>query len=270
MEEAHRLARVLLVFISSPVKPGATHRLEPTREFEARLVEALTLSKYMEEAWEKGRMLASGRIDARGVELGKLISESMVRSLEASGLEPLAGLHATAILLSAASGYLRGGELSSGLPKALTPLLYRGGPEAAENLLEALDSAGLRELVWRLEERGITRSSVRFHSLALGDVFEALSHVDSGFWLNARTYSRVLEISSRLEGSQNLVEASVRAYLEVLKAMGVEVGVGRGFRALVEADRKLRREGFQGWRALGGAYSAVAIAFDKGLVAKLV
>ena len=270
MEEAHRLARVLVVFISSPVKPGATHRLEPTREFEARLVEAFTLSRYMEEAWERGRRLASGRVDARGVELGRLIGESMVKSLEASGLEPLAGLHATAILLSAARGYLQGGELASGLPKALTPLLYRGGPKAAEDLLEALEAAGLRELVWGLEERGVTRSSVRFHSLSLGDVFETLSHIDSGFWLNARTYNRVLEVSSRLEGSQSLIEASIKAYLEVLKAMGAEVSVGSGFKSLVEADRRLRREGFKGWKALGGAYGAVAIAFERGLIAKLI
>ncbi len=269
MRAAERLSRAMLVFLSSPVKPGATHRLMPSREFEARLVEAQVLALYMAEAYERGRRLASGGLDARGVELGRLLKNSMVEAYEASGLQPLEGLHAAAIVVSAAAGYLGGGEhLASKLPSALSVLLYRSGPEASEDLLEGLESVGSRELVWRLSEEGISRSSVRFHSLALGDVFEKLSSVDSGFWLNMRQYHRVLKAASGLQGSKTVAEAAVKAYLALASEAGVKVS--GGIKELIEADRALRRKGFPGDRLLGAALAASLIALERGYVERIV
>jgi hypothetical protein len=263
------IARALLVFLSSPVKPGATHRLTPGSEFEARLVEAQVASRFIEEAYQRGSMLARGEVDSEGVGLGRLIQGSLVKSFEATGEEPLVGLHVAAIVVSAAAGYLQGASLSSSISRDLSALLYTRTSESSEALLEALEAVGASDMVSRLYDKGITRGQIRAYAIDLGTVFEELSSVDTGFWLNLASYKRVLQVASSVRGRKTVAEASVAAYLSLLSMLGVKVKAG-GVRELLDADRSLRRRGFKGDRALGAAFAAVVVALDGEGVERLV
>ena len=255
-----RLARLLMVFISAPVKPGGVHRLTPAGEFEARLVEALTIASHMPKAYEKGLMLREGRVDARRTMIGRIIAESMRESYEATGLEPIPGLHVSALFLSAAKGYLEG-SLREGFSRAVMTLLYRSGLESAEEFYGALESVGPPEVLAELSSRGVTRGSIRLNSLSLGDLLEAASHLDSGFWVNLRFYSRILETASAVKGSKSLAEASVKAYAAIVSLMGLNLSLG-SIRDMLKVDVNVRRRGFKGERAMGAAFAALALAAE--------
>jgi hypothetical protein len=252
------LVKTLLVFVSTPIKPGGVHRLMPGREFESRLIEAHIIGSSAISAYVKGRSLASGKIDVKGLSLGKLIGESLKTSYEATGMKPLIGLHAASITLAALLGYHGSGDLRSRLSGLLNVILYRGSSEDSIELYRALEATAASEYLLELSKAGISATSIMLRGITLGDLYEALSKLDTGFWLNLRMYSSILRVVSSLEGSESLSEASVKSYLAMLPIFGVNIKRG-GLRELMEAEKELRRRGFDGSKVMGGAFAATSI-----------
>ncbi len=229
-----------------------------SREFELRIAEAHIIAKFAGKGYERGAMLADGSIDSRGLALGRIISGSLRASYEATGVKPLAGLHAAAITMSTLAGYAGISGVKSGLVRLLNSTLYRSPSEDSGDLYKALEAVALTEYLKALQDEGVTYSSISMRSLTLGEIFETLSRVDTGFWLNLRDYTKLLEVANAIRGVKSLSEASMKAYLAVLEMLGVKIE-GFSIKSLLSADKKLRERGFDGVKLLGGAYAALIL-----------
>jgi len=255
---------VILVFYSTPVKPGSVHRLMPTSEFELRLVEAAVAADAAVEAYERGRQLRRGSRDSRTMMLGSLISDYLKLALEKTGEQPLTGPIVASVVTGAIIGYAEAGGESprQATNRLIQYALYRSPPSQAASFIEGLESIGAREEVLLLDEKGASRRQVELHGLTLGDVFEILGEKDSGYWLNIRNYSRILETASIAEQASSLVEASIRAFVDVAKRVGEDVNISP-LKEMLARDAQLRRRGAGTARALGGALAAVLLAYSE-------
>ncbi|WP_062662316.1 hypothetical protein [Aeropyrum camini] len=139
-------------------------------------------------------------------------------------------------------------------------MLYHSSPEDSVSLVESLEAVGASQLVEVLEREGIRRSSILAYGYTLGDIFEKLQDVDYGFSVNVKGYGRVLTVYRAASRQKNLVAASVASYLEVMKLAGVEAPALNP-KELLEADRKLRAQGFRGDRLLGLAAAGTVLAY---------
>jgi len=260
-----------LVFLSAPVKPGAVHRLQPGWGYEVRLAEAAVYGEAVAEAYRRGRQLWRGERDARSMGLGGLIKAYAIRAFEKTGERPLVGLLSSLVVSSALIGYSEAAreKPSAALSRFIQYSLYRAPPSEAVSLIDALEAVGAGEYVSYLDSRGVTRRSVELNATPIGDVFEVLGGVDSGFWLNLRGYSSVLEAARESRGAGSLAEASIRAFRKVASLMGFKVE-GSSLRELLKLDAELRRRGASFEGAMGGALAAVLIHYAENPGTRLV
>lgn len=218
-----KLRQVLVLVLSVPVKPGATHRLRLDAVFEARLSEAIVLSRYLEEAYERGVQLARGLIDTKNLGLGKLYSEAIIDAFDFTGRRPLPGLFYSALMLSVVAGY--SSETGRGVVAEANRLVrlvpYGNDVEDSIALIEGLEGVGASDHLLTLDRQGVGKSSVRLHALSIGDIAERLSSMDMGFLYNLRGFNVLRENSSLVASSNTLVEALLRAYYN----LGVRIGV---------------------------------------------
>lgn len=265
MQETMPLKASLMVTLSAPVKPGALTRLSPGFEFEKRLVEAVIILDYVDEAYDRGRLLADGRLTAQKIGLGELVSEALRDAYRKTGLKPLPGLASAAITLSTLKGFTD--KQSVGLRGALRGstniILYRSSPEDAMELLEGLEAVSSTEHLSFLDKMRITKTKVKLEALTLGDLYEILGEVDSGFWLNAKKLDKLLEYSKTAAAERSLTLAATKSFI----TMAVEKGLGELEKLdgtnIVEAlkiDRSLRGKGYNLNYLLGGAFIAAALA----------
>ncbi|AFZ70281.1 hypothetical protein Calag_0517 [Caldisphaera lagunensis DSM 15908] len=213
------IKRALMITLTSPVKPGSIHRFMPEIEFEERIVEALEVFDIMDEAYRRGKELALGNIDSRSLGLGHLISSAYKNAFDSINERPLPGLDAAAIVLSSIDGYSEGikQNVINGINSFLSRILYKGKPRDAVEFVESLEDLGLSNYINLLERSGITKESIEYEERSLGDVFEILSKIDSGFLLNLKHYSNLLKFSKMLMNSKNVIQAALKSYVYIGK-----------------------------------------------------
>ncbi len=213
------IKRALMITLASPVKPGSVHRFIPEIEFEERIIEAIEVFDVIDESYKKGRELALGNIDSSSLGLGHLISSAYKKAFEAINERPLPGLDAAAIVLSSIDGYSEGirQNVINGINSFLSRILYKGKPSDTVEFVESLEDLGLSNYINLLEKSGITKESIEYEERSLGDVFEILSKIDSGFLLNLKYYNNLLKLSKMLIGSKNAVQAALKSYIYIGK-----------------------------------------------------
>ncbi len=263
MVDVGGLRTALAITISTPVKPGSVHRFLETAEFEKRLAEAILIMDFIPKAYEKGSEVAKGKISSRAVGLGSQLSTLYRRILEYVDVKPLYGLSASALVLSAVSGYLseQGKRIREGLRQALTALLYRSPGDDTAAFIDGLEATGASDLVNRLEAEGLTKRVIRLEDIPLGDVFEKLETVDPSFSLNVRSYTRVLDLAKAASKGKSLAAVALIAYLEALGRAGYRLQA-TSLKKLVEADREIRKKArLDG--LLGISYAATVLVLDE-------
>lgn len=263
MVDVEGLKTALLVTVSTPVKPGSIHRFLETPEFERRLAEAVIVMDFIPRAFERGVDVANGKISARALGLGSALSTLYRRVLERADVRPVYGLSASALVLSAVSGYLsqQGRRIRDGLRQALTALIYRSPGDDTAAFVEGLEATGASELVSRLEAEGITKRTIRLEDVPLGSVFEKLEAVDQGFSLNVRGYVRALDLARAAAKGKSLAASALAAYLEAIDSLGFKVQAS-SLKGLLDADREVRRKArLDG--LLGLVYTAVVLVLDE-------
>ena len=258
-----RLRQALLLVLSTPAKPGATHRLRLDTIFETRISEIVVLFNYMEQAYEKGRQLGMGDIDAKSLGIGKQFSEALRDSFDFTGRKPLPGIVYSAILASVAAGYssVTGKDIIVEAGRLARIVPYSSDVEDAVGLLEGLESIGLSDYILHLDKAGITKRSIRLNSLSVGDIAERLFDIDTGFAFNVRHFSILKHACSEVSRSVNLLEASIRAFY----IMGLERGVfgkiahDKILEYFIKLDKKDYKNSYDNDKLLGGAYLTVAL-----------
>lgn len=260
-----KLKQALMLTLSVPVKPGAVHRLRLDALFEARLSEAVVLSRYIEEAYERGVQLAKGSIDTRSLGLGKLYSQAVIDAFDFVGKRPLPGLFYSSIMLSIVAGYSSETEkdVITEANKLVRLVPYGSDVEDTLALIEGLEGIGASDHLLALDQQGISKRSIRLHALSIGDIAEKLSSMDKGFLYNLRGFSLLRETTNIALSSNNLVEAILRAYYH----LGVKIGVFREInegaslmRYFMELDRGEYKKRYENDQLLG------AVVFSVGLV----
>ncbi|MEB3787187.1 MAG: hypothetical protein GSR78_00360 [Desulfurococcales archaeon] len=270
MRAIDRIRAALFIVVSTPLKPGALHRLVADTMFEVRLAEAAVTARYIGEAFERGSLLGRGKIDYRRLGLGRLFGDALRDLLDFTGERPIPGLVYSSLIAGVVAGYSSeaGGRPSEVAKKLSAHAVYGSDPEDAVALVEGLEAIGASDLVWALENEGLTKRAIRLQSYTIGDVTERLSARDTGFLFNATGY-RLLQAALREAlASSSMVEATARAFYR----LGVETGripempAGTSLaRYLYELDKK-RRDRESNNPLLGGTLLAVAIAsVEKGL-----
>ncbi len=271
MRDLERLYQSLLMTLSAPVKPGAVHRLRVDPVFERRLSQAVVLSKWMSEAYERGRMLARGRVDSKSLGLGKLVGEALRDSFEFTESRPIPGLVAAAITLSVVAGYasVSGRRVPEEARRLSRLLMYGSSYADSEALVGGLEAVGASDYLLRLEEAGLSRRLIRLEGRSLGDVFEALSGLDSGFLFNARGVDSILEGYSRALQASNIVEAVIVLFYYYGRARGVFKDLRAGARIIdyfVRLEKGRMFQGYQNDVLLGGVLWSLSLAhLDRGL-----
>lgn len=254
-----------LLTLSTPVKPGAPHRLLASPEFEARLAEYAVVEPYIAEAYERGRRLAQGDLDARSLGLGRIIGEALKRSFEYTERRPLTGLIAGILVSALVIGYSRASKPTSppaDSAKRIARILYTPAGRDAAYLARSLEAVGDSDLVLALDNAGLTPSRIELNDSPLGTLFEALYPVDAGFSYTIRGVSRVLHIHTLISKAPNTLAGIVRAYLEALSEryrVRLE-SHGMTTRTLLELDKRLRAQRVQGERILGLIASGLSLA----------
>ncbi|WP_460123581.1 hypothetical protein [Stetteria hydrogenophila] len=259
----NELRTVLALTLSTPVKPGSLHRLMESAEFERRLAEAVLIMDFIPTVYERGVSVARGRIPSGMIGLGSQLSLLYRRVLEQVDVRPLHGLSASVLAMSAAAGYLSalGKPLREGLRQAVTALLYNNPGEDTVTFIEGLEATGASDLIGRLEDGGLTKSTIRLENVPLGDVFEKLEAVDQGFSINIRGYSRVVDLARAASRGKSLAAAILLAYLEAAGRAGYRLQAG-SLRKLIEADREIRRKArLDG--LLGLTFAATVLVLDE-------
>ncbi len=265
MRETMPLKASLIVTLSAPVKPGALTRLTLGFEFEKRLVESLIILDYVDEAYYRGKLLADGRIIIQKIGLGELVSEALRDAYRKTGLKPLPGLAAAALTLSTLKGFAdkQGAGLRGALRGSMNLILYRGSPEDTLKLLEGLEAISSTEHLSRLDVMGVTKARVKLEALTLGDLYEILGEIDTGFWINTKKLDKLLEYSkiAAVEKSMTLAVAKSFAAIAVEKGLReLEKLEGTSMVEVLKIDRSLRSRGYNLDHLLGGTFIALALA----------
>jgi hypothetical protein len=265
LRETLPLKALVFTTLSAPLKPGTVNRLSLDPEFEARLLEALTLVEFIDKAYSRGRELAEGRIAAYSMGLGDLIALALRSSIQLTGLKPILGLTVASITLSALKGVSdsQGRSLRSTIKQLITLTLYRSSPEDSVRLVEGLDATGMLRALEHLRNQGVTRSRISLEALTLGHLYEILSYVDTGFMLNLKDVDLLLELSRRAIEEKNVIAAISRAYMEL--ASKKEIIDVRGFSLkslsdLLRLDASLRARREELDSLLGGVYAVALLA----------
>lgn len=265
LRETLPLKALVFTTLSAPLKPGTVNRLSLDPEFEARLLEALTLVEFIDKAYSRGRELAEGRIAAYSMGLGDLIALALRSSIQLTGLKPILGLTVASITLSALKGVSdsQGRSLRSTVKQLITLTLYRSSPEDSVRLVEGLDATGMLRALEHLRNQGVTRSRISLEALTLGHLYEILSYVDTGFMLNLKDVDLLLELSRRAIEEKNVIAAISRAYMEL--ASKKEIIDVRGFSLkslsdLLRLDASLRARREELDSLLGGVYAVALLA----------
>ncbi len=258
------IAVATLIFLSAPVKPGGVHRLQPGWGYEARLAEAAVYWEAASEAFQRGRQLWRGERDSRTLALGSLVRAYAIRAFEKTGEKPMLGVLTSLVVASSLIGYSEasGGKASAALPRFVQYALYRSPSSEALSLLEAMEAVGASEYILHLDSRGVNRRTIELQGLPMGDVFEALSGVDSGFWLNLRSYGRVLDVAREAGRAESLVEASLAAFKAAAGIMGAKLEA-QGVREALKLDAELRKRGVSLEPAMGGALAGLLLAYSE-------
>ncbi len=223
MRVLDRLRLALLMVVSAPVKPGTVHRLRLDPDYEVRLAEVTVVSRYLDEAYERGRMLAAGRVDARSLGLGRLFSQAVRDVFEFTEEKPLAGLAFAALGASVVVGYSSetGREVADEFKRLARLLVYGTGSEDTLAFLDGLEAIGYADALLELDKAGISRRLISLEDLPLGEVLEKIQSVDTGFAFNLRGYNTLLVAWRRARQSKSLVELVLRAFYE----LGVDSGI---------------------------------------------
>ena len=265
LKETLPLKALTFITLSAPVKPGTVNRISLDSEFEARLLEALTLVEFIDKAYTRGRELAEGRIAAHNMSLGDLMASALRSSMQLTGLKPILGLTVASITLSTLKGLSdsQGRSLRGSLRHLITSTLYRSSPEDSVKLVEGLEATGMSNALTHLRNQGVTRSRISLEALTLGHLYEILSYVDTGFMLNLKDLDIVLELSKKVVEEKNVIAAVSKAYVEL--ASGRRIIDARGFSLkslsdLLRLDASLRARREELDSLLGGVYAVVALA----------
>ncbi len=263
MVDAARLRVLLALTVSTPIKPGAIHRLVESPVFEKRLVEALTVSEVLGDAYSRGREVALGDRSAQALGLGGLIAQAYRRSFEVADVRPLTGLAAAAVSMAAIAGYLGGlgRGLREGLRHGVLTLLYSGGARDSIDFIDGLEAVGDSDALVHLERQGLSKRVVRLEDVPLGDVFEKLSGLDKGFLVNLRGYQEIAGLARQAERAKSVAAAILSSYVALLEREGVRIERPLTARRLALLDKGLR-EGGGGDRLLGAVFAATTIVVD--------
>jgi len=225
-----RIRLALHMVVDAPVKPGTVHRLMRDPEYEVRLAELVVVARHVEGAFERGRQLAEGRLDARGLGLGQLFASAVRDVFEFTEEKPLAGLVFAALAASAVAGYasVTGRDPLEEYRRLSRVVAYATGANDSLSLVEALEAVGYSEAVLALEDAGLTKRSISLEDTPLGEVTEKLLPVDTGFALNLRGVQLLDPIWRSVRSSQSLVELVLRSFYELGVARGLIPGAPRG------------------------------------------
>ncbi|PMP91574.1 MAG: hypothetical protein C0171_02380 [Caldisphaera sp.] len=211
------LKRLLIITLTTPIKPGSIHRFMSENEFELRMIEALEILDSMDNSYKKGKDLALGNINAQSLSLGHIIGETLKKSFETTNERPLVGFAASSIVLSTIEGYVDTSKEDAlkNFNSLLTRIVYRSSSQDAKELVVSMEDIGLSKYLNLLENNDITIESIEYENRTLGDLFEILSKIDTGFMLNLKDYSYFLKLSKTLQGYKNMMLASLKAYLSI-------------------------------------------------------
>ena len=251
--EVIKLSRLLLLTISTPVKPGAIHRLRLGNEFENIIQEAVRIIEHMEYAYRYGRDLHRGSRTIASIGLGKLIGESMVSVFNDLEQRPIPGLHAAPITAALMLGYKPEGDAYTRLSTGVKAIIYRIPPEDSIALIEAMEASSLGDLLTHLDNKGITRRSIMLQGMSLGDLFEALSTADTGFMLTYKGLKILKELKSTLKTGK-APGIILDSYLALVKAYGLKDAEAGNLKKLAKMDAELVRRGVSLNNLLGGTF----------------
>ena len=254
-----------LLTLSTPIKPGALHRLISSPEFEARLAEYTAVEPYISEAYERGRKLARGDLDARSLGLGRLIGDAFRRSFEYIERRPLTGLIAGVLVSAAVIGYSQASKpriSSTDSAKRIARILYTPAGRDSAYFARSLEAVGDSDLVQALDGAGLTPSRIELNDTGLGELFEILSSVDAGFSYTIRGVSRILKVYSTISKASNTLAGIIKAYLELLLEYYNVKLESRNVtsKTMIELDRRLRARGVRGERILGLIASGLSLS----------
>ncbi len=250
------------------MKPGTVHRLVKDKSYEVRLAEVIVASRYLEEAYSRGRRLAEGRLDARGVRLGSLFAQAVRDVFDFTGERPVAGLIFAGLASTLVAGYssATGRDPLEDYRRLSRTLAYQTGGEDTVEFIEGLESVGYSEAVLRLDAHGLTKRHVSLEDTPLGEVLEKINDVDTGFSFNLRGSQLIMGVWRSVRSSKSLVELVLRSFYE----LGVRTGrlpEARGnsiFRHLLSLEGRIERGATDA--LLGGtAYLAVLGNVTRGL-----
>ncbi len=257
-----RLRELLLLVLSAPVKAGAVHRLRLDPEFEARLSEATILFKYLEEAFNKGRNLAKGILDAKSLGLGSLFSSALKDAFDFTEKKPLPGLSFASLSLALIAGYasITGRDVISEMRRLVRLTLYSNPSDETIAMVEGLEAIGGSDYLLALERNDITKRSIRLNALTIGDIAEKLQSIDSGFLYNIKGIGVIREISSSTSLSKNIIEAIIKAYylLGVRNSIFAPVENQRIIDYMISLEKKGKAIE-KGNRLLGGVYLSIGL-----------
>jgi hypothetical protein len=253
-----------LITLSTPIKPGAVHRLSLSTEFEVRLAEAAAVLHAFETSYQRGKELARGDRDARSLSLGKVIGSALIRAFEHTEVRPLTGVITSLIIASASYGYFQ--HVSSRTTaedslRRIVSALYSSTPEDTLHFIEGLEGVGDSDLLLILDREGYTRRKIEMNSLSLGYVFEVLAKEDTGFYANYRFLNNILDVTSQIKGSPNLLKGVLSAYMNLLskKLGGPSLPSTLSLRQLKELDDRLSSDRGTYNRLLGVIALGVAL-----------
>ncbi|MEB3759695.1 MAG: hypothetical protein GSR81_02490 [Desulfurococcales archaeon] len=262
------LYEAYLITLSSPIKPGALHRLTKDPEYEIRLLEFVSVQEFIEESYKRGYMLGRGDLDSKHLGLGRYIADALKKAFERTSIRPITGLISASITLASILGYYTASSQKKSfeetLRKTVTTILYSSSPEDTINIVEGLEAVSDSDLLLHLDRKGITKRSITLNAVTVGDLFEALSDIDTGFMLNVRNLNRLTTLIASARKSPTFIGAVVEVYIKLADMTGyldlsdiLETKNPLG--ELAKLDAKLvDRQRFN--RLLGGTFIAVATA----------
>jgi hypothetical protein len=258
-----------LLTLSSPIKPGAIHRLVGDPEYEIRLVEYVQLHEFLEESYNRGYLLGRGDIEARGLGIGRIIADALKKSFERTGYKPLTGLIASAITLSSALGYSLASkkDLEESLRRYASSILYASGPDDSLSLLGGLEAIGDSDLLLLLDKKNVTRRTIQLNSTSIGDMFDVLSELDTGFYLTSRKISLLTDLAVEISRAPTVISSVVEAYLHLANNRGLidifNIRKDHNFlKELARLDKIIDNRKDMN-RLLGGVFTAVALAISR-------
>lgn len=260
-----RLRQALLIVLSTPVKPGATHRLRLDALFETRLSESVILFNYIEQAFEKGIKLGRGDIDTKGLGLGRMIADALRDTFDFTGRKPVPGIIYSAIAIAIATGYssVSGKSVVYEANRLSRILPYSTGVSDAIDFVEGLEGVGVSDYLLNLDRKGITRHSIRLNSLSLGDLAEILYELDAGFAFNARHFTSIKNAYNEALSANNILEASLRAFYKIGLDRGLFESVLKDgiLEYFIKLDKGMLGKSQDNDRLLGCTYAGVALAY---------